>query len=126
MPATGFRRPSPVELAWGLLAAVCLAAMAAWPSWETIPFHVIWISITLLYGFRVWSPAVTALVLGVVAVGTGASIMADAFDGIQLWGELFEVPLMSAMFLAMVWHAQRRQSALAEVQGVAEMRETVS
>ena len=42
--------------------------------------------------------------------------------GIQLWGELFEVPLMSAMFLAMVWHAQRRQAALAEVQGVAEMR----
>ena len=29
---------------------------------------------------------------------------------------------MSAMFLAMVWHAQRRQAALAEVQGVAEMR----
>jgi signal transduction histidine kinase len=36
--------------------------------------------------------------------------------------ELFEVPLMSAMFLAMVWHAQRRQTALAAVQGVAEMR----
>jgi signal transduction histidine kinase len=29
---------------------------------------------------------------------------------------------MSAMFLAMVWHAQRRQAALSEVQGVAEMR----
>ena len=29
---------------------------------------------------------------------------------------------MSAMFLAMVWHAQRRQMALAEVRGVAEMR----
>ena len=122
MPATGFRRPSPVELAWGLLAAVCLAAMAAWPSWETIPFHVIWISITLLYGFRVWSPAVTALVLGVVAVGTGASIMADAFDGIQLWGELFEVPLMSAMFLAMVWHARRRAQMHRTVATLAEER----
>ena len=44
---------------------------------------------------------------GVLA--TGLSIFSDAFDGIQLWGELFEVPLMSAMFLAMVWHARRRQ-----------------
>ena len=36
---------------------------------------------------------------------TGLLISADAFHGEQLWGELFEVPLMSAMFLAMVWHA---------------------
>jgi len=43
---------------------------------------------------------------------TGASILADAFNGIQLWGELFEVPLMAAMFVAMVWHARRRQAAL--------------
>jgi signal transduction histidine kinase len=61
----------------------------------------------------------------VVFLATGVSIMSDAFQGIQLWGELFEVPLMSAMFLAMVWHAQRRQAALAEVQGVAEMRATL-
>ena len=33
---------------------------------------------------------------------------------------------MSVMFLAMVWHAQRRQAALAEVQGVAEMRASLS
>jgi signal transduction histidine kinase len=50
-------------------------------------------------------------VLSVVILATGASIFSDAFAGIQLWGELFEVPLMSAMFLAMVWHARRRQDA---------------
>ncbi len=22
--------------------------------WETVPFHFIWISLTLLYGFRSW------------------------------------------------------------------------
>ena len=38
--------------------------------------------------------------------------MTDAVHGEQLWGELFEVPLMSAMFVAMVWHARRRQDAL--------------
>jgi len=100
--------PSKVEIAWGLLAVVCLAAMIGWPSGETIPFHVIWITLTLLYGFRVWSTTVTGVVLGAVVIGTGASILADAFEGLQLWGELFEVPLMSAMFLAMVWHARRR------------------
>jgi signal transduction histidine kinase len=108
MPATASPRPSPVEIAWGVLAAACLAAMIAWPAWETIPFHVIWITLTLLYGFRVWSPATTGAVLGAVIIATGASILSDAFEGLQLWGELFEVPLMSAMFLAMVWHARRR------------------
>ena len=99
--------------------------MIAWPAWETIPFHVIWISLTVLYGFRVWSPTVTGLVLGVVVIGTGASILTDAFDGLQLWGELFEVPLMSAMFLAMVWHARRRAQALTTVEALADERATL-
>jgi signal transduction histidine kinase len=57
-------------------------------------------------------------VLAGVMVMTGASIGLDAFRGIQLWGELFEVPLMAAMFLAMVWHARRRVDA----QNIAEQR----
>jgi signal transduction histidine kinase len=96
--------------------------MVLWPSWETIPFHFVWISLTIVYGIRTWSMRTMWLVLSAVIAATGASIFADAFNGIQLWGELFEVPLMSAMFLAMVWHAQRRQAALSEVQGVAEIR----
>ena len=95
MPAIGSRSPSPVELGWVALSLGCLALMIASPAWETIPFHIIWISLTVLYGFRVWSPMVTGLVLGAVVISTGASILSDAFDGLQLWGELFEVPLMS-------------------------------
>ena len=108
MLGIGSRLPDRIELGWCALAVLCLGVMVAFPAWETIPFHVIWITLTLLYGFRVWSPGVTAVVLGAVIIGTGASILSDAFDGLQLWGELFEVPLMSAMFLAMVWHARRR------------------
>jgi signal transduction histidine kinase len=122
MPVTDWLRRNPLEAAWALFAAGNWVAMIAWPSWETIPFHFVWISLTFVYGVRVWSSRTMWAVLSVVILATGASIMSDAFHGIQLWGELFEVPLMSAMFLAMVWHAQRRQSALAEVQGVAEMR----
>jgi signal transduction histidine kinase len=45
-------------------------------------------------------------------VVTAISIGLDAFDKVQEWGELFEVPLMAAMFLAMVWHARRRLDAV--------------
>ena len=121
MPVTAWwRRPVRVDAAWVVFSAACLAVMIAWPSWETIPFHLIWITLTLLYGFRVWSTPVTAAVLLGVGVATGASIFADAFEGIQLWGELFEVPLMSAMFLAMVWHAQRRVQAIETVERLAD------
>jgi two-component system, OmpR family, sensor kinase len=111
MRVTDWLRRYSVEVGWGLFAVANVAFMVALPSWETIPFHFLWISLTLVYGFRVWSDRVTALILGGVVVSTGVSIFADAFAGIQLWGELFEVPLMSAMFLAMVWHARRRRAA---------------
>jgi signal transduction histidine kinase len=112
MPAIDFLRRRPVEAGWAAFAGANVAAMAVWPAWETIPFHFVWISLTIVYGFRVWEPPATAAVLGAVALVTGAAIFVDAFERIQLWGELFEVPLMSAMFLAMVWHARRRQEAL--------------
>jgi len=122
MRATDWLRRNPLEAGWAAFAAANWVAMVLWPSWETIPFHFVWISLTIVYGIRTWSTRTMWMVLAVVVGATGASIFADAFDGEQLWGELFEVPLMSAMFLAMVWHAQRRQAALAEVQGVAAMR----
>ena len=122
MRATGWLRRNSVEVAWGAFALANWGAMIAWPAWETIPFHFVWISLTIVYGFRVWSSPATAAVLSVVILGTGASIGVDAFGGVQLWGELFEVPLMSAMFLAMVWHARRRQAALRTLAGLAETR----
>jgi signal transduction histidine kinase len=128
MPATASSRSvgiAPADLGWFALSAGCAVVMVAWPSWETIPFHVIWISLTLLYGFRVWSLPVTGAVLLGVCLVTGTSILSDAFDGSQLWGELFEVPLMSAMFLAMVWHARRRKQALETVASLADDRATL-
>ncbi len=122
MRAIGLLRRRPVEAAWATFAVANLVAMALLPGWETIPFHFIWISLTIVYGFRVWRPAWTSLTLLAVVASTGALILHDAFRGEQLWGELFEVPLMSAMFLAMVWHARRRQEALAVVERQATQR----
>jgi signal transduction histidine kinase len=121
MRATGSSL-SRYDIGWVVLSAWCVVVMVMWPSWETIPFHVIWISLTLLYGFRVWSLPVTVAALLAVCLATGTSILADAFDGVQLWGELFEVPLMSAMFLAMVWHARRRVQAMETVETLADER----
>jgi signal transduction histidine kinase len=123
MSAIGLLQRRPVEAAWAAFAAANLVAMGLWPSWETIPFHFIWISLTLVYGFRVWRPGATNLTLLAVIAATGALIFQDAFVGEQLWGELFEVPLMSAMFLAMVWHARRRMDALAVVESQAARQE---
>src|SRR5204863_3396464 len=122
MRGIGSSRPDRLEVAWAAFAVADLAAMRLWEGWETIPFHFIWISLTLLYGFRVWRLSVTYGVLLVVCLATGVLLLADAFSGEQLWGELFEVPLMSAMFLAMVWHARRRQDALNAVRMQAEKR----
>jgi signal transduction histidine kinase len=120
MSVTASLRRYGVEVAWAIFALANLIAMIAWPNWETIPFHFIFVSLTLVYGFRVWRPTQTAIALTVVILVTGGSIFADALSGSQLWGELFEVPLMSAMFLAMVWHATRREAALSQVALVAD------
>jgi signal transduction histidine kinase len=123
MRVTGSQRPEPIDAAWAVFAFANVVAMLAWPDWETIPFHFIWVSLTLLYGFRVWPLRPTSIVLGLVVVVTGALILNDARDGSQGWGELFEVPLMSAMFLAMVWHGRRRQHAMDELANLAARQE---
>ena len=92
-------------------SAANLVAIVVFSGWETIPFHFIWISLTLLYGFRVWSIRPTMWVLGLVMVTTGAGIGWDVFHGAQSADELNEVPLMAAMFGMMVWHARRRLAA---------------
>ncbi len=122
MPVIAWSRKHDIEVFWAVFALANIGAMIVWTSWETIPFHFVWISLTIVYGFRVWSPRVTTLILAAVVVTTGGSILVDAFAGIQLWGELFEVPLMSAMFLAMVWHARRRVAAIQRSEELAESR----
>jgi signal transduction histidine kinase len=115
-------RPSRLEIGWGLFAVANLVGMYVWQSWETVPFHFIWVSLTLLYGYRVWRVSPMLGVLSAVVGATGTLIIWDIHRGQQEWGELTEVPLMSAMFLAMVWHARRRQSALRETSQLAEAR----
>jgi signal transduction histidine kinase len=104
-----------LDVAWVVFSLANLVAIVVFSSWETVPFHFIWISLTLLYGFRVWSIRPTLWVLAMVMVTTFAAISWDVFHGgAQSVDELNEVPLMAAMFWMMVWHAQRRLAAYKE------------
>ena len=100
-----------LDAAWALFSALNLIAIFWFANWETIPFHFIWISLTVLYGFRSWPALPTMWVLGAVMLTTAAGIGLDVWRGSEPSAELTEVPLMAAVFIAMVWHARRRQAA---------------
>jgi signal transduction histidine kinase len=109
-----------VDVAWAVFTLANLVAIVLCSPWETVPFHFIWISLTLLYGFRVWAIRPTLWVLAVVMATTFAAMSLDVWHGSQPIEELNEVPLMAAMFWMMVWHAQRRLAADTERDLVSE------
>jgi two-component system OmpR family sensor kinase len=109
-----------VEIAWGLFAAANVVVIFMLSHWETIPFHFIWVSLTLVYGIRLWRLRTTMFLLLVVMAITAAALAWSITRGHESPDELAEVPLMAAMFLAMVWHAMRRQAAIEETGRLAE------
>jgi signal transduction histidine kinase len=88
--------------------------------WETIPFHFVWVSLTLVYGFRVWSAQTTGVLLVAVVAFTGSALVFAVVRSNEGFDELSEVPLMAVLFLVMVWHARRRQAAVDEARRMAE------
>jgi signal transduction histidine kinase len=108
-----------VEALWGAFALANLVVIVFLADWETIPFHLIWVSLTILYGYRVWSSQTTGLLLVAVMAFTGASLLFAVIRSNEGFDEMAEVPLMASMFLAMVWHARRRQAAVDDAQRMA-------
>lgn len=109
-----------VEVAWGAFAAGNVAVILLLSRWETIPFHFVWVSLTLVYGFRGWQGRTTLSLMLVVIVVTGAALAVSIVRGHEGPDELAEVPLMAAMFLAMVWHAERRRAMSEQAGRLAE------
>jgi signal transduction histidine kinase len=109
-----------IDLAWGVFAVLNLVAIFLFGDWETVPFHFIWVSLTILYGFRVWAIKPTLVLLAGIIASTGSLIAIDVVRGFQPLDELTEVPLMSAMFFVMVWHARRRLAATQKIQEISE------
>jgi signal transduction histidine kinase len=112
--------PGWLDAAWAISFVLGLIAIIVFPDWETIPLHLIWISATLLYGFRTWPTRPTLFVLGVVLACTGTVMSLDVLHGREPLAELTEVPMMAAMFGAMVWHARRKLDAEHEARLVGE------
>jgi signal transduction histidine kinase len=115
-----FARTYWLDIAWAVFIAANLLAMRLIPAWQTVPFLIIWISLTTIYGFRLWHLGSTLLTVAIVTLSTGGLIGWQVLRGKQDGDYLAEVPLLAAMFVVMVWHARRRQAALEEIRRVSE------
>src|ERR1700722_6784562 len=108
------------DLAWVLFVGLNLLAMQLIPEWQTIPFLIIWISLTAVYGWRLWRFGSALTTVLVVTLATGGLIGWQVLRGEQDGDYLAEVPLLAMLFVVMVWHSRRRLAAMAEMQRVSE------
>ncbi|WP_433301424.1 sensor histidine kinase [Actinoplanes sp. CA-030573] len=121
MSATASSRVSPLLIPLLVGAGLLnLGLMYVLPGAETIPFHLVWIGLSVVYGLVTWPLRPMLAVLAVVAVSTGYVLVHHAAAGAIGWEETTEVPLMTAVFVVMVWHVRRRQKLTAEIERLAE------
>ena len=107
-------RPMAPDIAWAVFVGLNLVAMRLLSNWQTVPFLAIWVSLTVVYGFRLWRLQPTILTLAAVTLATGGIIFVQVLKGQQDADYLAEVPLIALMFLVMVWHGRRRLAATQE------------
>jgi two-component system, OmpR family, sensor kinase len=106
---------------WATFAGINVVLMWLLPGEETVPFHFVWISLALVYGFTHWRTSWMVLALAAVILSTGLILAHHAGTGEIGWEETTEEPLMSGIFVVMVWHVHRRQVLLREVQRIHEL-----
>jgi signal transduction histidine kinase len=112
-----------IDAALFVFCATMLWLMTVYDGNETIPYHFLFLALTIVYGFRVWALGPTFIVISAVTVSTGWIMTQHVLDGsIDQWSELAEIPLMPALVVAMVWHARRREEAQARERKMAEER----
>lgn len=109
-----------IELCWWAFVVLNSWGILMFREWATVPFHFIWIGLSLMYGWRVWSVRGTAAALGMIVILTGSTLLLDVIDGHQAVDELSEIPLMSAVFIAMVYYVRRSVAAQRETERVSE------
>ncbi len=113
-------RASWVDIAWVVFIGLNLLAMRLLPGWQTVPFLIIWVSLTAIYGFRLWRLGSTLVTVLTVTIATGGLIGWQVIAGKQDADYLAEVPLLAMMFVVMVWHSRRRVAALDAMRRVSE------
>jgi signal transduction histidine kinase len=121
-PGDAARRPDDrfgghgADIAFTALTLILLYAMFVMQGYETVPYHVLFVSFAAVYGFRTWSLRVTVAVLGVIVLATGAILVDHWRQETLPTDELFEIVLMPLILGAMVWHARRRVVALRQLE----------
>jgi signal transduction histidine kinase len=119
-------RPLWPDIAWAAFVGLNLVAMRLLPAWQTVPFLAIWVSLTVVYGFRLWRLQPTILTMAAVTLATGGIIFVQVLKGQQDLDYLAEVPLIALMFLVMVWHGRRRLAATQERLSAMEQVQRIS
>src|ERR1700733_12173256 len=70
----GSARAHWVDIAWIVFIVGNVLAMRFITVWQTVPFLAIWVSLTTVYGFRLWKLGSTLLTTAVVTLVTGGLI----------------------------------------------------
>lgn len=122
-------------IAWSVLGAraewllagfcgVCLLGMLLLDAaLAPIPFHFVYAAVTIVYGLRLWKlrgAMVAALATG---IATGGITVYNVITADEPAPELIEVPLMTLMVVATIWHVRSRQKAAALVAALADERQ---
>ncbi|MFD2764989.1 sensor histidine kinase [Micromonospora eburnea] len=105
---------------WIVFAAINVALMWFLPGQETVPFHLVWISLALVYGFTTWPLSWMVAALVAVTTTTGVILAHHAAVGEIRWEETAEEPLMAVIFVVMAWHVHRRHVLLHEMRRIGE------
>ena len=111
-----------VDIALAVIVLAMLGLMLVEQGEETIPYHLLFLALTITYGFRVWPILPTVVVISAVTVTTGVIMYSHYRAGLIEAPELAEIPLMPALLAAMVWHARRRAEAQLQSEVMAEQR----
>jgi signal transduction histidine kinase len=109
-----------VEVLWVAFVIVNTAAVMRFADWATVPFHFVWIGLSLLYGWRVWKTPGTAVALVMVIFLTGIALTKDVVEGRQSPDELTELPLMGIVFVVMVWYVRRAVDGREQIRRISE------
>jgi signal transduction histidine kinase len=96
------------ELAWLAAWLVCVTLMLVFPGWQIVPLDVIWISLALLYGRRIWPSALMLVLIATAAATTVAVVGYDIFSRVRVIGaSVDQIPLLATMVAVMAWQAHR-------------------
>jgi len=119
--------------AWLVFAVVNATLVFVMVGEETIPYHLIWASFALMYGFWPWPRKLTWTVFGLITLVTGIPLVMHANAGAIGWSECSEILLMGVIMALLIWHVNRQWAARdrllaiqAEERRQTEQRETAS